>query len=407
MSDRQCTEGRIAVGHTIHAFKDGGMERGLLNIVNYGDHDRFYHVILCLTQAGVFADQLRSPACKLVELQKRAGNDLRLPGRIAAAARQYKLNVLHARGWPTLVETALAARLAGIRATVYGFHGRTMEELQGISPRRRWAQKVMIRSYRRVMTLNRRMRAELAAECGLSEDRIRIVANGVNVDTFRPCEDRNAIRAVFGLPTDRFVIGNVARLDPVKNHEVILRAVCRVRDCGLKPLFLLVGEGPHRAVLEQEIRRLQIATDVCLFGYSDRISALLNCMDLYVQSSFYEGFSNTVLEAMACGLPVLATDVGGTADLFESGLEGFLFQPDDDEALASLIMRFQQDIPLRCSMAERARRYVVEHFSVYTMVRNYEAMYLELVAEGNSRKNFLTRIVPLRFPQESIIKRLP
>jgi sugar transferase (PEP-CTERM/EpsH1 system associated) len=386
------------VGHTIYAFKDGGMERGLLNIVNYGDCDRFYHVILCLSEAGAFADQLRSPACSIFEFKKRAGNDLRLPGRIAAVARRYKLNVLHARGWPTLVETALAARLARVRVTIYGFHGRTLEDLQGINLRRRWIQKVMIRSYQCVLTLNRRMQSELAAECGLSEDHIRIIANGVDVKTFRPHEDRNALRAAFGLPKDRFIIGNVARLDPVKNHEVILRALCRMRDRGLKPLFMLVGEGPHRAMLEQEIRRLQIATDVCLFGYSDRISRLLNCMDLYVQSSFYEGFSNTILEAMACGLPVLATDVGGTADLLDNGREGFLFQPADDEALAALIMRLQQDNPLRRSMAERARRRVLEHFSVHTMVRNYEVMYLELATEVNRRKNLLGPAIVKHLP---------
>lgn len=406
MRNGQHATGRIAVGHTIHAFKDGGMERGLLNIVNYGDCDRFYHVILCLTQAGAFADQLRSPACKIVEFCKRAGNDLRLPGRIAAVARQYKLNVLHARGWPTLVETALAARLAGVWATVYGFHGKTMEDLQGISPRRHWVQKMLVRSYRRVMTLNRRMQAEFATECGLSADRIRIIANGVNVETFRPREDRNALRAIFGLPQDRFIIGNVARLDPVKNHEVILRALCRVRDFGLTPLFLLVGDGPHRAALEQEIRRLQVAANVRLFGFTDQISPLLNCMDLYVQSSLYEGFSNTLLEAMACGLPVLATEVGGTADLFTPGREGFLFQPEDDETLASLIIQLQQNRVLRRALAEQARRHVVEHFSVHTMVRHYEAMYIELTEESHRHKNLFTHTIPTTTVPARIYERL-
>jgi glycosyltransferase involved in cell wall biosynthesis len=246
-------------------------------------------------------------------------------------------------------------------------------------------QKIMIRSYQRVMTLNRRMQSELAAECSLPEDRIRIIANGVNVEAFRPREDRNVLRAVFGLPKDRFIIGNVARLDPVKNHEVIVRALCRLQEHGLKPFFLLIGEGPQRAVLEQEIKRLRLAADVHLFGYSNRISELLNCMDVYVQSSLYEGFSNTVLEAMACGLPVLATDVGGTTDLFSDGQEGFFFQPDDVETLALLIMRLQQDNLLRCSMAEQARRRVVEHFSVHTMVRNYETLYLELATKSHRR----------------------
>jgi sugar transferase (PEP-CTERM/EpsH1 system associated) len=379
MKDGHSIVSPVIVGHTIYAFKDGGMERGLLNLVNYGDHDRFHHVILCLTQAGTFANRLRSPTCEVVELHKRPGNDLRLPGRIAATARRQRMHILHARGWPTLVETAMAARLAGVRTTIYGFHGKTMEDLAGLSLKRQWMQKVVIRCYQRVVTLNSRMRSELAAECRLPQNRIYVIANGVDTDTFRPREDRGTIRATFELPVDRFIIGNIARLDPVKNHEVIFRALHRLREHRCKPFFLLVGEGPHRIVLERQVAHLHIGEDVRLFGYSDHIPELLNCMDVYVQSSFYEGFSNTVLEAMACGLPVLATDVGGTRDLFSDDQGGgYFFQPQDDKTLASLILRLQQDSILRRTIGERVRRRAVQDFSVQNMVRHYENMYLEL-----------------------------
>jgi sugar transferase (PEP-CTERM/EpsH1 system associated) len=386
MKDGQATAAPVTVGHTIYAFRDGGMERGVLNIVNYGDRDRFHHVILCLTQAGSFASQLTSPACEVIELHKREGNDLRLPGRIAAAARRHHVDILHARGWPTLVETVLAARLAGVRATIYGFHGKTIEEIQGLGPLRRWVQKGVIRCYQRVVTLNCGMRADLAVECSLPEDRIQIIANGVDVDIFRPREDRCTLRAAFGLPVDRFIIGNVARLDPVKNHEVILRALHRLRAHQPTPFFLLIGEGHYRSALEREVERLGLSADVRLFGYSERIPELLNCLDLYIQSSFYEGFSNTVIEAMACGMPVLATDVGGTTDLFAAGQHGFFFHPEDDQTLAALIIHLQQDGALRRAMADRARRHVVEHFSVDTMVRSYEAMYLELASLASRRR---------------------
>jgi sugar transferase (PEP-CTERM/EpsH1 system associated) len=382
----QSAAGLVIVGHTIYAFSDGGMERGLLNLVNYGDHECFQHVIICLTQAGSFVHQLASPACRIVELHKRDGNDLRLPGRIAAVSRRHRVNILHARGWPTLVETAVAARLAGVRRTVYGFHGKTMEDLQHPSLLRHWIQKAVIRSYHRVMTLNRQMRTDLATASGLSEDRICVIANGVDVTRFRPREDRRAIRARFGLPSHRFIIGSVARLDAVKNHEVILQALCRLRQHHSMPFFLLVGEGPHRAMLAQAIERLQLAADVCLFGYSDSIAELLNCMDLYIQSSFYEGFSNTLIEAMASGLPVLATDVGGTADILFAGQEGFFFHPTDVDTLASLILRLQQDSQLRRVLAERARRRVVEHFAVHEMVRLYEAMYQRLAVTTSCRQ---------------------
>jgi len=385
MKNKQNVTKPIVVGHTIYAFKDGGMERGLLNLVNYGDHERFHHIILCLTEAGAFATQLHSPACEVVELHKKPGNDFRLPVRIALAARRHLVHILHARGWPTLVETAVAAWLARVRATVYGFHGKTMEDLAGLSFKRKWLQKIAIRWYRRVVTLNSRMRSDLATECRLPEESIHIIANGVDVNVFHPREDRHCLRTTFGLPPDRFIVGNVARLDPVKNHEVILRALQRLPDPS-RPFFLLVGEGSHRDELEREIARLQLEKDVRLFGYSDRIPELLDCMDVYVQSSFYEGFSNTILEAMACGLPVLATDVGGTKDLFAAERERCFFQPKDDEALAFLILRLQHDCDLRRTMAAHARRRVVESFSIQNMVHHYENMYFDLASAVAQRK---------------------
>ena len=383
MNPEQSKNGRITVGHTIHAFRDGGMERGLLNLINYGDRDHFRHVILCLTDAGAFAKLVSSPNCHIVELKKREGNDWRLPWRIAQEARRHAVDVLHARGWPAMVETAMGARLAHVYSTVYTFHGKTFEDLQGVSFKRRWIQRAAIRCYQRVLTLNGCMRADLAAECSLAESLIQIVTNGVDAEIFRPGADAKELRGVFGLPTDRIILGNVARLDPVKNHEVILRALARISNRDRRPFFLLVGDGPHRATLQQVIGQLGLTPDVRLFGYSDRIPALLNCMDVYVQSSFYEGFSNTVLEAMACGVPVLATDVGGTRDVLQEGREGLFFRPGDVEKLTALILRLAGDVRLRRALGECGRRRVEEFFTVQSMVQKYESIYRELGCQGN------------------------
>ncbi|NOT57250.1 MAG: glycosyltransferase, partial [Deltaproteobacteria bacterium] len=337
----------------------------------------------CLTQAGAFATQLTAARCEVVEFHKRKGNDFRLPTRIAASARQHRLDILHARGWPALVETALAARLARVRRTVYGFHGKTMADLQGWGLKRRLLQRLAIRWYDHAVTLNPLMQMDFAAESGLSASRIRVIANGVDIDTFYPRDAKAALRAEFGIPQDRFVIGNVARLDPVKNHEVILRTIARLRSQeGGTPYFVLVGEGPHRAVLEHEVEQLGLKGDVQFLGYSQRIPELLNCMDLYIQSSFYEGFSNTIIEAMACELPLLATHVGGTADVFPPSLEGIYFRPNDEETLAVLILQMRQDSCLSARVARQMRRHVVEHFSVHMMVRRYEALYLELMEKN-------------------------
>lgn len=368
----------ITVGHVLHAFTVGGEERELLNIVSYGDKARFRHVIIALTVAGDFANGLDSERCKVIELRKKPGNDIRLPFRIAAILRNSRADVLHARGWSTMVEAALASRMAKMKGSIYAFHGKTIEEFDRISFKRRIAEGIVARLYDRVVTLNNQMRMDLATECCLAPNKIHVIHNGIDMDVFHPCMDKRALRQQYGLPLNRFIIGNVARLDPVKNHQAVLRALGRLRHQDARPFFLLVGEGPQRSILQKEVERLDLTEDVMFFGHSNTVSDLLNCMDLYVQSSFYEGASHTLVEAMACGLPVIATNVGGTADLIGQSQEGVLFPSDDDQALANLIRELQHDGDRRSNMEGRARKRAVALYSVKRMVQSYETLYAEL-----------------------------
>jgi sugar transferase (PEP-CTERM/EpsH1 system associated) len=377
-TDKRVANKKLTVGHTIYAFNEGGMERGIINLINYGNHQRFRHVIICLTEGGAFSELIRSSDFRLVELHKRNGNDWHLPWAIANVARQYAIDLLHARGWPTLLETAIGARLARVPATIYGFHGKTFDDLAGASLRRRWIQRMIIKTYDRILTLTPRMRDEVAFEFGVSRQSIDLVPNGVDIKIFSPSEDQIKLRAAFGIPRGRFVIGNVGRLDPVKNQQTILRALKQLKTCEATPYFLLVGDGPERQRLQNEVRQLGLDRDVQFFGYTDHIADLMNCMDIYVQSSFYEGFSNTILEAMACGVPVLATNVGGTSDLFESGREGFFFEPKDHDSLASLITRLLTDQILLQEMGRRARKRTIDVFAVEKTVALYESIYMKL-----------------------------
>jgi glycosyltransferase involved in cell wall biosynthesis len=297
---------------------------------------------------------------------------------IARITRKYDIDILHARGWPTFVETAGGAFLSGRAKTVYGFHGKTFEDISGVTLRRRCAQRAIIKLYDRVVTLTPRMRDEVASDCGLSVESIRVVPNGVDVNRFAPQKHKSTLRSAFGIPLDRFVIGNVGRLDPVKNQKTILRSLRQLRRDGIAPYFILVGEGVERSELENQVKTLGLDQDVRFVGYSDQVQDLMNCMDVYVQPSYYEGFSNTILEAMACGVPVLTTDVGGTRDVIESGREGFFFEPEDHGRLASLIARLQNDRALLDEMGKDARSRTIKNFSVESTVALYENLYIEL-----------------------------
>ena len=355
------------------------MERGLLNLVNYGHQDRFRHVIMCLTEAGEFSRQIKSDTCRVIEFHKKPGNDLSLPSQIAQAVRDHGISLLHARGWPTLLETALAARLAGIDATVYGFHGKTVNELAGIGVGRRLAQAIAIRSYSAVITLNSRMRHELSREAFLSESSITVIPNGVDCQAFCPQGRKPELRSRYGLPQHRLIVGNIARLDPVKNHGIILRALSRVSAKLERPYFLLVGDGEERTALDNMINELGLRQDVRMIGFSAQVAEMLNCMDIYVQSSFYEGFSNTILEAMACGLPVVSSDVGGSRDIVCENREGLFFDPQDEGGLVQALRVLQCDAEKLASFGQAARDRAVRDFSIARMVSEYETMYSETI----------------------------
>lgn len=361
------------------------MERGLVNIINHGDQESFRHIILCLTEAGEFARHIRSRSCRVIEFHKRAGNDIRLVRRMATAIKESGVDLLHARGWATLLETAVAARLAGVRATIYGFHGKTANDLSKIRLLRWVAQAIGVRSYDRLVTLNRRMREDFAAETFVPRERIRVIANGVDHELFHPGMDREELRRRFGIPVERYVIGTVGRLDPVKNHEVILDALTLFSHTEGRPFLLIVGEGETRTRLEDMVKRLGLEDDVRFIGYSNDTASLLACMDVYVQSSLYEGFSNTVLEAMSTGLPVVVTDVGGTRDLVDEGREGFFFAPTDPPQLARFVRRLWDDHVLRQRMGQQARARVCKDFVLRSMVDAYESMYRELASAAYAR----------------------
>ncbi len=354
------------------------MERGVLNLVNYGDVSKYRHIIISLTNTGEanLARQVVSENCQVIELNKQPGNDLRLPILIARTIRQNKIDILHARGWPTLVESVLGGIAQKGLVSIFGFHGKTVEDLQqGVAWKRLIAERVFIRCYQQVVTLNETMQKDFSEECQLPVDKIRVIPNGVDVKKFTPLGEQKTLRKRLGIPVDGVVVGSVGRLDPVKNHEVVFRAIQMLRSRGVDIRFLLVGDGRRHEFLQQEIYRLGIEDNVLLYGRSDSVAELINCMDLYIQSSWYEGFSNTILEAMACGVPVLISRVGGNPDIIPDFLQKYLFDPGNERELVEIILRIINTPEEKESAGKIGRAHVIQKYSIEKMVDQYQQLY--------------------------------
>jgi glycosyltransferase involved in cell wall biosynthesis len=208
---------------------------------------------------------------------------------------------------------------------------------------------------------------------GLPPEKLGVIYNGVQVPE-TSASPREA-RAKLGLPLDGQVIGTVSRLYLVKGIDFLIRALAQMDDAALA----IVGDGPERAALETLADTLGVAGRIHWTGHRRDVPTLLPAFDLYVQPSLHEGMSNTILEAMAAGLPVVATAVGGTPEVVDDGVTGLLVPPRDPDALAGVIVRLLRDLDLRRKMGRAGQERVRRHFSLEQMVRQTQALYERLL----------------------------
>jgi glycosyltransferase involved in cell wall biosynthesis len=214
---------------------------------------------------------------------------------------------------------------------------------------------------------------------GIPADRIRVIESGVDPSRFPIAPAPPAERERLGLPADARVIGTVGRLVPEKDHPTLFEVFLRVRRAVPGARLLLVGDGPLRSELEERSRRLGLADSVSFLGSRGDVPALYRSMDLMVSTSRWEGLSNVLLEAMAAGVPVVATRVGGTSRVVEDGVTGFTADPGDAPLIADQAVRLLTDPSLAARLREAAREKVLREFSISRMSREYESLYEAII----------------------------
>jgi glycosyltransferase involved in cell wall biosynthesis len=223
----------------------------------------------------------------------------------------------------------------------------------------------------------------MASIVSFPRDRIRVIPNGVDAERFMPQPDiRGDLRRQLGLPASGLLVGMVARLVPVKNHHGALEALAElVHARGTQISLALAGDGPLRGELQQAANQLRVGERVHFLGDISNIDQFLNSLDLFVLNSHSEGMSNTVLEAMACGLPVIATAVGSNCDLVVHGQTGTVIPPDDPAALARAIAALAASDALRKSMGMMGRDRIEKVYGINKMVQAYSELYHDLRAK--------------------------
>jgi glycosyltransferase involved in cell wall biosynthesis len=282
--------------------------------------------------------------------------------------REHRVDVVHAHNFGRFLYAGPAARLARVPVALYTEHSRTQPHERVL-----WlAQRRVSRLAQKVAAVSDNVRDHLVQVQGLPADRVVTILNGIDLDAYRlPPAERAAARAELGLPPEAVVAGTVARLVPVKNQAMLLRAAARVPGLWLA----LAGDGELRTDLEQLAGELGIADRVRFLGLRRDVPRVLAALDVFVMTSESEGLPIAMIEAMAAGLPVVATEVGGIPELVADGVSGRLVPANDHEAAAAALAALASDPAQRHAFGRAGCDAAGGKYSISAMVRAYTAIY--------------------------------
>jgi sugar transferase (PEP-CTERM/EpsH1 system associated) len=383
-----CVGGPLRVLHIVNRLDTGGTELVVLKLIGGLSDGVFEHRLASLRGMDPRLEGVPLPGGELLTTGKiRSGLQFPL-FRLVKLIRTYRPHIVHSRNWGT-IEAIPAARLARVPVAVHSEHGYELDMLSGLPKRRRVFLHAVYQMADVVLAVTRELRDYHARQAWVAPERIRVIYNGVDAVRFCPHPElRKLLRRRFGLPEERFLVGTVGRMVPIKDHPTLLRALEMLLNRGIDAHAVFVGSGPEFQRNQQLVNvSTKLRGRVSFVGYSEEVSQLLNTLDAFALPSISEGMSNTLLEAMAVGLPVIATRVGGNIEVVEHGRFGWLFEPGDAEALASSLALFASHEKLRWRYGAAARQRIVEHFSLECMLESYRRLYLELaIRRGISRR---------------------
>ena len=375
---------RALVVHVVYRFQVGGLENGVVNLINHLPASRFRHAVVALTEcAPDFCQRVLPGDVRFISLHKPPGHGVKLYPALYRLFCTLRPAIVHTRNLAAL-EAVVPAWAAGVPVRVHGEHGWDVSDPDGT--RRRF--RVMRRVYRPFVThyiaLSNHLQSYLTSCVGVTPGRVARICNGVDTLRFRPSPGgREALSGSPFRDAGLCVIGTVGRLQAIKDPVNLVRAfallVQREPLRSQRMRLMMVGDGPLRAEVEREIARTGIGERVWLVGERREVPEAMRAMDVFVLPSRAEGISNTILEAMASGLPVIATRVGGNPELVSDGETGMLVPAADSAALADALMRYLADDGLARAHGRAGRQRAEKEFSIDGMVARYATLYESLL----------------------------
>ncbi len=367
------------VVHVVHRFDTGGMENGMVNLFNTLSPERYRHTVVALTDYSDFRKRITAQEVDFRALNRPPGNGLAWTRDLWKLLRELRPDLVHTRNLAAL-EAQFVAAAAGIRATVHGEHGRDVFDLYG----RNWKYNLLRRAARpfvsNYIAVSRDLATWLRIALNVPPRKIHQIYNGVDSARFRPREGARPEVLPAGFAEERSVVfGSVGRMAEVKDYPMLVRAFVRLvqnhPEVAANARLAIVGEGQTRRTCQRLLDDAGLGHVAWLPGERHDIPEVMQAFDVFVLPSKNEGISNTILEAFASGLPVVATAVGGNVELVEEGVNGSLVKAGDEPDMAQALLRYLHEPERITEEGQRARLHAEQRFSIPAMAEAYSNVY--------------------------------
>ncbi|MFZ4860146.1 MAG: glycosyltransferase [Desulfuromonadaceae bacterium] len=356
--------------HLVISLDTGGLERFVLDLIAV-NNNMFNQIVVCLERTGELA---HNSSVKVISLNMQPGLHLGITKEIIKIIRNYNIDILHTHNEKAQFYGGIAGFLASV-PVVHTKHGRNSHDIRTLL-----RNNLTARFCRKVVAVSRDAALECIQVEKIPSSKVQTILNGVDTVHFSPGKSQKEFKTRLGLSEKCLVIGIVARLAPVKDHTTLFNA-CKILKVSVPDFKLLVvGDGQLRDQLESLAQKLNLNDQIIFTGMREDIPSLMRAMDIFVLSSISEGISLTLLEAMACCLPIVATAVGGNPEVIVAGKTGYLVDVRSPELLAEKLEVLILNKQLRNIMGEAGRSRVVESFSLKACAAEYQRLYSSIMS---------------------------
>jgi glycosyltransferase involved in cell wall biosynthesis len=357
----------IRVAHVVGSLTKGGAERQVIELLNHMNSKEFDRHLIVLRERGDNFGYLLNNEVKSFNLKYRARFFFSGMTRFVSYLKKNRIQILHAHIYDPSKLSALAGIVAGVPVIMTTEHGKNLWKkwyhhlIERVLINRAAAKRIAVSEDIRQIRIN---------YDGTKPENILMIPNGTIIPEYMADTSHNPK-----------IIGTLGRLVEPKDYPTLIEAIRLVREKGWDVELQIAGQGPEKPVLEEFIMRSGMGSHACLVGFQNS-SDFLKRIDLFSMSSVREGLPLALLEAMACGLPVAATRVGGIPEVVADGISGLLSEPRDPRGLAENIVKFLRNPELRATLGRNARKTIEESYSIQKLARSYETLYRNALKVG-------------------------